>query len=107
MDQWLPGAGAQLPHVAPCAGDFQSLIQAARGASECSHWLCCLKVGAPGSQLALNPGFQRVYGPAVLPSCACCHSSSKQILAPCLQVQKAVEDGYDVRGFMYWTLVDK
>jgi len=21
-------------------------------------------------------------------------------------VQKAVEDGYDVRGFMYWTLVD-
>ncbi len=23
-----------------------------------------------------------------------------------VQVQKAVEDGYDVRGFMYWTLVD-
>lgn len=23
-----------------------------------------------------------------------------------LQVEKAVEDGYDVRGFMYWTLVD-
>ena len=28
-------------------------------------------------------------------------------LAPDFQVQKAVEDGYDVRGFMYWTLVDK
>lgn len=23
-----------------------------------------------------------------------------------MQVEKAVEDGYDVRGFMYWTLVD-
>lgn len=23
-----------------------------------------------------------------------------------LQVQKAVEAGYDVRGFMYWTLID-
>ena len=23
-----------------------------------------------------------------------------------MQVEKAVQDGYDVRGFMYWTLVD-
>lgn len=23
-----------------------------------------------------------------------------------MQVQKAVEAGYDVRGFMYWTLID-
>ena len=23
-----------------------------------------------------------------------------------VQVQRAVEDGYDVRGFFYWTLVD-
>ena len=25
---------------------------------------------------------------------------------PPVQVEKAVQDGYDVRGFMYWTLVD-
>ena len=23
-----------------------------------------------------------------------------------MQVERAVKDGYDVRGFMYWTLVD-
>jgi beta-glucosidase/6-phospho-beta-glucosidase/beta-galactosidase len=23
-----------------------------------------------------------------------------------LQVERAVKDGYDVRGFMYWTLID-
>jgi len=26
--------------------------------------------------------------------------------AVCVQVEHAVADGYDVRGFMYWTLMD-
>ncbi len=28
------------------------------------------------------------------------------MLHVCLQVEKLIDDGYDVRGYYYWTLVD-
>ena len=86
MATWARCEGLTL--LFPCVGEIRSLAD---------------------NLLSSVPIYKCWTWPSALAGCtACAYVTHTQcILAPCLQVQKAVEDGYDVRGFMYWTLVDK